>query len=87
MTRFEGLTFHPLPHGKQAKVFYDNGYGASIVQHSFSYGNEHGLYELAVIQGNQVDWSICYDTHITDNVLGHLTEDDVSETLLKISQL
>lgn len=60
-----------------------NGYGASIVKHSFSYGGKSGLWELAVLLGD----AICYDTPITDDVLGYLSEEDVNETLIKIAAL
>jgi len=50
----------------------DNGYGASIVQHSFSYGHEEGLWELAVLDK---DGKLDYTTPITADVLGYLTEE------------
>jgi hypothetical protein len=88
VVKFEELVFnkHPNPsciNGIQAIVSFDNGYSTSIVKHSFSYGNEDGLYELAVVHDNMLD----YSTPITDDVLGYLTEKQVSETLVKISEL
>ena len=53
----------------------------------FSYGGDEGLYELAVIQGNQDDWAITYETPITGDVLGHLTETDVEKYLNQIEEL
>ena len=65
-----------------------NDYGASIVQHNFSYGGDNGLWELAVIKyvdGDQ--WRICYETDITNDVLGHLSEEEVNQTIEKINEL
>ena len=87
MQNFKELPSNPINGGIQYKAFYPNGYGASIVQHSFSYGREDGLWELAVLKGNEEECVICYDTPITGDVLGHLTEEDVNETLEKIAVL
>ena len=73
--------------GIQYLVFYPNGYGASIVQHKYSYGGDRGLWELAVIKGNDEEWDICYSTPITNDVEGHLTESEVDELLTKIEAL
>ena len=65
-----------------------NNYGASIVRHSFSYGNKKGLWELAVTKYDSDDnWDLCYDTPITSDVLGWLTEQEVNDLLVKISEL
>lgn len=85
--QFQELNF--IPHqngmgGRQAIVQFSNGYGASIVQTPYSYGGNNGLYELAVFGK---DGNITYDTPITNDVLGYLTEEDVSETLKKIKEL
>lgn len=63
---------------------FSNGYGASIVRHSFSYGGDKGLWELAVLdkKGN-----LDYSTPITGDVIGWLTEEEVEELLDKISML
>ena len=71
--------------GIHAHVKFPNGYGASIIQSAFSYGGLKGLYELAVLAGPQE--KICYTTPITDNVLGHLTEEGVTEALIAIEAL
>ena len=87
---FNDLKFKDLlsMDGIQAIVKFKNNYGASIVKHSGSYGNKQGLYELAVIKYDENgDWDIVYDTPITDDVLGYLTEDDVTNYLTQIEQL
>jgi hypothetical protein len=74
--------------GVQKIYRYKNNYGASVVRHSFSYGNKEGLWKLAVIKWNDDDtWDICYDTPITDDVLGYLTENAVKRYLKQIKKL
>ena len=84
-------TDHDLEHsrwgGIQRLWFFPNGYGASVVRHWGSYGNETGLWELAVLKGNEKEFRLTYDTPITDDVLGFLTEDDVDSTLAAIENL
>jgi hypothetical protein len=82
---FNDLTFVPSTYadGVHAMVTFDNGYGASIVKTDRSYGGKEGLYELAVL----FDGLISYDTPITNDVIGFLTEDEVTELLQKIEDL
>ena len=82
---FNDLTFVPSTYadGVHAIVTFDNGYGASIVKTDRSYGGKEGLYELAVL----FDGLISYDTPITNDVIGFLTEDEVTELLQKIEAL
>jgi hypothetical protein len=73
------------PHDGIQYIFqFDNGYGASVVRHKYSYGSEKGRWELAVLdeQGN-----IVYNTPITQDVLGWLEWERVLDTLYAISQL
>lgn len=66
---------------------FDNDYGASVVKHDFSYGNEEDLWELAVIKWSGDDWDLDYDTPITGDVEGYLTDEDVRELLGRIKGL
>jgi hypothetical protein len=79
MTNFKEFKNNPINGGIQYLAFFPNGYGVSIVQHDFSYGNKEGLWEMAVIKGNEEEWDIIYNTHITNDVLGYLTEEQVNE--------
>ena len=64
-------------------VLFPNGYVASIVKFTGSYGHRDNLWEVAVMK----DGEIRYDTEITDDVLGYLTEADVMDTCLQIAAL
>jgi hypothetical protein len=70
--------------GKQCIVQFSNGYGASIVQGPYTYGGSNGLYEIAVFGKNG---EITYDTPITDDVIGHLSEKEVEKILKDIKNL
>lgn len=75
---------YTLNGGDQWKFTFPNGYGASVVRHSFSYGYDLGLWELAVLDS---DGNLTYDTPITDDVIGRLTEDEVASLLAGIEAL
>ena len=70
--------------GSQRIYRFSNGYGASVVRHEHSYGGGQGLFELAVLDSND---ELCYDTPITNDVIGWLTHEQVDELLDKISKL
>ena len=75
--------------GGTQDIYRFNRYGASVIQHEYSYGGSNNLYELAVIQFGESDedWDITYNTPIADDVIGYLTHDEVFELLHKISLL
>jgi hypothetical protein len=73
--------------GTQHVYRFGNDFGASVVRHSFSYGHHAGLWELAVLRFEGSDWHLTYDTDITDDVIGHLSESDVAELLDRIAAL
>jgi len=84
MKNFKELPSLPCHDGIQYIYKAENGYGASIVQHQFSYGGKKGLWELAVLGPNG---DICYSTDITSDVVGHLTDEEVNELLEQIDAL
>jgi hypothetical protein len=87
MTNFKEFKNQPVNGGIQYLAFFPNGYGVSIVQHSFSYGNKDGLWEMAVLKGNEEEWDITYDTLITNDVLGYLSENEVDEYVEQVITL
>ncbi len=87
MANFNDLEFnqHPnWPDGIQAKITFENGRGASVIRSIHSYGGFQGLYELAVLDKNG---HLDYTTPLTSDVMGYLTEDDVTEALTAIEAM
>lgn len=62
---------------------FGNGYGASVVKHFGSFGYDYDLFELAVLKKD----ALCYDTPITNDVIGYLANNEVLELLDKIKAL
>ena len=88
MKTFNDLEFElmtdPYMSGKRSRIHFDNGYGASVVSHTFSYGGKDGLYELAVLK----DGDLHYDNPVANgDVVGYLKEEDVTELLIEIQKL
>jgi hypothetical protein len=74
-------------YGIQHLYDFKNGYGASVIKSRGSYGGRQGLWELAVMTVNGEHMDLCYSTYITEDVLGHLSIEQVNETLEQISKL
>jgi hypothetical protein len=87
MKTFNEIEFKPNPMGADfgivSRTKLDNGYEVSVVKSEYSYGGDKGLYELAIFK----DGEICYDTPITDDVIGYLRPEDVTEVMEKIQKL
>lgn len=72
-----------MPKGIQARVDFGK-YELSVVKNSASYGNQHGLYEIAVFEENkQVE--LPGITQEGDTVKGFLNEADIDGIMLKMS--
>ena len=89
MKKFQDLPFFPINDapfmvGKKARMHFDNGYGVSVVSHSYSYGGRDGLYEVAVLDSND---ELTYDTPVTNDVIGYLTEEEVSRVMKEVQTL
>lgn len=85
-TTFDDLEFterHDDFGGIIATLEFPNGYTASVIRGASSYGGMMGQYEAAVICGGK----LCYDTPITDDVLGYLSEADVTKFLADLAAL
>ena len=86
MKNFKDLVFEDRPHdmGIASRIQFDNGYGASVVKGPYTYGGKDGLYEMAVLDNNG---NLTYDTPITNDVIGYLRPEDVTDVMEKIQKL
>lgn len=67
---------------------FPNDYGASVIRREHSYGGLQGLFELAVLSFDENgNCRLNYNTHITNDVIGYLTESDVNDLLDQIQEL
>lgn len=84
--RFRDLKFGPCYDGVEAVCKFPNGWGASVVRHSKSYGGKSGLYELAVLKHGAIT-----QTSITPRndggVEGWLRPEQVEDRLVRIARL
>ena len=70
-------------HNYEHVLKFENGYGASIICNYMSYGGDKGLFEVAILKGDD----ICYDTPISQDVVGWLDFAGVADILNKIKAL
>jgi hypothetical protein len=81
---FEQVNDAPFMVGKKSRMHFDNGYGVSVVSHSHSYGGSKGLYEIAVLDSEN---NLTYNTSVTNDVIGYLTEQDVTDVMKQVQEL
>ena len=81
MKTFKDLEWSSPPKEGQAILNFNNGYGVSVI--TYGYHTIYRPYELAVLK-NHV---ICYDTPITESVLGYITAREVTKYMKKVQLL
>jgi len=88
MKKFEDLDFIKLDDGfmkgVQCRMTFENGYGVSVVSHSYSYGGRDGLFEVAVLDK---DGELTYETPVTSDVIGYLKPDRVTDIMEQVQNL
>jgi hypothetical protein len=104
LVSFEGLSLaagaqyevRELHGGIQVVIRFPNGYGASVVQHPYSYGGDRGLWEIAPVQwssevdGLETSWMLVGRSAgliESDDVAGWLDSSDVDVILEEIRNL
>ena len=76
-TKITGCPIHAVKHFK-------NNYGFSIIGgNAGQYGDGVNTFELAVLKNGD----LCYDTYITNDVLGHLNIREAKKVINKIKKL
>lgn len=80
---------HNFGTGVQRIYTFNNGYGASVVKFPGTKGYQNDQWELAVLQYSEEDqdYSMTYDSPITSDVIGHLSDEDLVIVLLDIISL
>lgn len=81
--RKDDSVVNEMLNAKRAILDFPNGYGARVLFGSLFYPNGIDTYDLAVLK----DGKICYDTAITNGVMGWLSKDEVSEVMEKVQNL
>jgi hypothetical protein len=88
MKKFEDLDFKKLTDqfmsGVQARMMFENGLGVSVVSHTYSYGGKDGLFEVAVLDA---DGDLTYNTPVTNDVIGYLKPEEVTEIMEQVQNL
>jgi hypothetical protein len=81
---FEKLSDEPYMSGVRSRMMFENGFGVSVVSHTYSYGGKDGLFEIAVLdeEGN-----LTYETSVTSDVIGYLNPDEVTEVMEQVQKL
>ncbi len=86
MKEFKDLEFETHPSGiggTAAKMNFENGFGVSVIFGTEWYSNGIDTYEVAVLYNG----SLTYNTHITDTVIGYISQDEVTEVMRKVQEL
>ena len=73
--------------GIQIVYEFDNGYGASIIRHSLSFGGDEGLWELGVLSHTFNGAGLVFGSPICKETVGDLTWEDVEYILIRIENL
>ena len=77
--------------GEQAYFMFSNKLAVSVVRHSFSYGHEFGLWEVAVIKNDRLQHigKLGMEGYedVDDKVIGYMTEEMVEDFLDKVKKL
>lgn len=73
---------------KRLKFKFPNGYGISVIRGYGTYGNEAGLFEVAVLKYDKKGTPrLTYETPVAKDVVGYLSGGNVLEYMVRIYRL
>jgi len=87
MKTFKDLEFKTHPNfgigrfQEHARMSFKNNYGVSVI--IGGYGSSSKPYEVSILYNN----NLTYNTHITDDVIGYLTESEVTKIMIQVQKL
>lgn len=90
MKEFKDLEFTRTDYGGiEAFLVFDNNYGISVIMGPYSKGGMAGKYEIAILKmpPGETFSVIAYDTPLANDVVGHLTKEEVADYIAKIQEL
>jgi hypothetical protein len=81
---FKDLKFSPPDYMgfSRAKLELPNGYGISVITGKYAYSDE-GAYEVGILYNGH----LCYDTPLTDDVLGYQSPSDIDAILAQLEKM
>jgi hypothetical protein len=81
---FDKITDEPYMSGVRSRMVFENGYGVSVISHTYSYGGKDGLFEIAVLDKKG---ELTYKTPVTNDVIGYLKPEEVTEIMEHVQKL
>jgi len=95
MVTFDDIKFgpHKVGDGLHGLIFFPGGYGLSVVRFRYpgsriysSYTDDN-TFEVAILKGTKDQWEICYNTELTNDVLGYQTKEDINRIIKHVQRL
>lgn len=80
---FENLVFEKDDFGEGAVHTFPNGWGVSVIRSTSSHGGSRGLYELAVLRGDEIHYE---NSVARGDVCGWLAPEQVSELMCQVAE-
>ena len=82
MNKFKILELE-IFNGIQKIYRFPNGYGASVIKNDYSYGNQLGLWEIALLRFNDegAHWLTTLEPYFEDGLIGYLDDAEVLKLL------